>query len=202
MVCDLVQVEFLALLYVKQKSVFSLLVRQKANPAISCWAALGSLRFSITVGMELFLNDNKMHVQQLLFSWWCLFLIFYRERFSSGTTHLWDRMRFNQIIRYLFCQGWRNWTVLTDDINLTTLLTSRLDSFSWPFSSVFSLWSVLFLVRIDAVRSDLDRIYWGVPVGLKVQRAFETARSILLCALSRAISQRWDEVWKGHGQGQ
>lgn len=40
MVHDLLQVEFLALLYFKQKSVFSPLVRQKANPAISCWAAV------------------------------------------------------------------------------------------------------------------------------------------------------------------
>lgn len=79
MVHDLLQVEFLALLYFKQKSVFSPLVRQKANPAISCWAAVGSLCSSITVGMELFLHYNKIHVQQLLCSWRHLFLICYRD---------------------------------------------------------------------------------------------------------------------------
>lgn len=52
MVHDLLQLE--ALLYFKQKSVFSPLVRQKANPAISCWAAVGSPHASITVRMELF----------------------------------------------------------------------------------------------------------------------------------------------------
>lgn len=38
MVCDLPQLRFPALLYFKQKSVFSPSVRQKANPAISYWA--------------------------------------------------------------------------------------------------------------------------------------------------------------------
>lgn len=44
MVCDLPQLRFLALLYFKQKSVFLPSVRQKANPAVSYWAAVGSLR--------------------------------------------------------------------------------------------------------------------------------------------------------------
>lgn len=42
MVCDLLQLRFLALLYFKQKSVFLPSVRQKANPAVSYWAAVGS----------------------------------------------------------------------------------------------------------------------------------------------------------------
>lgn len=58
------------------------------------------------------------------------------------------------------------------------------------------------MARMDAVKSDLYWIRWKVPVGLKVQRAFETACSVFLISLRQAIWQRWDVVWKGHGQGQ
>lgn len=69
MVGDPFQLRFLALLYFKQKSVFLPWVRQKANPALSYWAAVGSLGSSVTVGMELFLIYKKMHVQQLSCHW-------------------------------------------------------------------------------------------------------------------------------------
>lgn len=47
---------------------------------------------------------------------------------------------------------------------------------------------------MDAVKSDLYWIHWIVPVGLKVQRAFETASSVFLVSLSVELSDR-DEMW-------
>lgn len=88
------------------------------------------------------------------------------------------------------------------DVNISALWTSRLENMLWPFSFLFTLWSVLFMARMDAVKPGLDWIHWIVPVGLKVQRAFQTAGSVFLVSLCRAIWQRWDVVWKGHGQGQ
>lgn len=54
---------------------------------------------------------------------------------------------------------------------------------------LFILWSVLFMVRMDAVKSDLYWIQWIVPVGLKVQRAFETASSVFLVSQLSSLTK-------------
>lgn len=71
-----------------------------------------------------------------------------------------------------------------------------------PWIFLFTLWSVLLMVRMNAVKSDLYWIHWIVPVGLKRSKSFWNSQ---LCfprlSLCQAIWQRWDALWKGHGQG-
>lgn len=54
---------------------------------------------------------------------------------------------------------------------------------------------------MDAVKSDLYWIHWILPVGLRVQRAFETVSSVFRISVCRGYWQRWDATWKGRGQG-